>query len=133
MVWNVTRRCNLKCVHCYSHSEDKSYSGELSFEEGKALIDDLRVRFRRDFVLGGRAPDPQDILNLIRYATEKGRRAVVSTNGTLITLPVAENLKEIGLSYVGISLDGLEPVHGRVSGLSGTFARAMEESGTASA
>jgi Fe-coproporphyrin III synthase len=127
VVWNVTRRCNLRCVHCYSHSEDKSYAGELSFEEGKALIDDL-AEFGSPVILfsGGEPLIRKDILDLIRYATEKGRRAVVSTNGTLITAPVAEKLKEIGLSYVGISLDGLEQVHDAFRGFSGTFSRVME-------
>jgi Fe-coproporphyrin III synthase len=127
VVWNVTRRCNLKCVHCYSHSEDKNYSGELSFEEGKALIDDL-AEFGSPVILfsGGEPLIRKDILDLIRYATERGRRAVVSTNGTLITASVAEKLKEIGLSYVGISLDGLEQVHDAFRGFQGTFSRVME-------
>ncbi|HMK36236.1 MAG TPA: 12,18-didecarboxysiroheme deacetylase [Desulfomonilaceae bacterium] len=127
VVWNVTRRCNLRCVHCYSQSEDRNYSGELSFEEGKALIDDL-AEFGSPVVLfsGGEPLIRKDILDLIKYATEKGRRAVVSTNGTLITGPTAEKLKQIGLSYVGISLDGLETVHDSFRGISGSFSRAMQ-------
>jgi MoaA/NifB/PqqE/SkfB family radical SAM enzyme len=62
---------------------------------------------------------------LIRYATQQGRRAVLSTNGTLITSAVAEKLKDIGLSYVGISLDGLQETHDAFRGFSGTFARVM--------
>ena len=126
VVWNVTRRCNLRCVHCYSHSEDRSYDGELSFEEGKALIDDL-TEFGSPVILfsGGEPLIRKDILDLIRYATERGRRAVVSTNGTLITPKLATNLKEIGLSYVGISLDGLKDVHDAFRGFPGTFDRVM--------
>ena len=41
VVWNVTRRCNLKCVHCYSQSEDRDYSGELTYEQGIDLLNDL--------------------------------------------------------------------------------------------
>lgn len=127
VVWNVTRRCNLRCVHCYSQSEDRNYGGELSFAEGKALIDDL-AEFGSPVILfsGGEPLIRPDILDLIRYATEKGLRAVVSTNGTLITEKVAAQLKEIGLSYVGISLDGLEEVHDAFRGFRGTFARAMK-------
>jgi Fe-coproporphyrin III synthase len=127
IVWNVTRRCNLRCVHCYSHSEDLTYSGELTFAEGKALIDDL-AEFGSPVILfsGGEPLIRRDILDLIRYATERGRRAVVSTNGTLITRPVAEKLKEIGLSYVGISLDGLKDVHDAFRGFPGTFDRVMD-------
>ncbi len=127
IVWNVTRRCNLKCVHCYSRSEDIGYKGELPFEEGRALIDDL-ARFGSPVILfsGGEPLLRTDILDLIRYAVKTGRRAVVSTNGTLITSSLAERLKKIGLSYVGISVDGLEHVHDSFRGIPGSFARAME-------
>src|SRR3989339_423415 len=86
VVWNVTRRCNLRCVHCYSKSEDRNYGGELSFAQGKALIDDL-AEFGSPVILfsGGEPLIRPDILDLIRYAAGKGLRAVVSTNGTLIT------------------------------------------------
>jgi len=126
VVWNVTRRCNLKCVHCYSGSEDRDYGNELTFEEGKALIDDLAA-FGAPVVLfsGGEPLIRRDILDLIRYAVERGRRAVLSTNGTLITGSLARKLHELGLSYVGISLDGLERVHDEFRGVSGTFARVM--------
>jgi 12,18-didecarboxysiroheme deacetylase len=127
VVWNTTRRCNLKCVHCYSHSEDKTYQGELSFDEGKALIDDLSD-FGSPVILfsGGEPLIRKDILELIRYAVSKGRRAVVSTNGTLIDAGMAVKLKEIGLSYVGISLDGLRETHDSFRGFKGTFDRAMQ-------
>lgn len=126
VVWNVTRRCNLKCVHCYSQSEDLDYQGELSTDEGKALIDDL-AQFGSPVILfsGGEPLIRPDILELIEYAVEKGLRAVVSTNGTLISRPLAENLHEIGLSYVGISLDGLESVHDAFRGVRGTFERVL--------
>ncbi len=126
VVWNVTRRCNLKCVHCYAHADDRAFDGELTFEEGKSLIDDLS-EFGAPVILfsGGEPLIRKDTLDLIRYATERGRRAVVSTNGTLITRDVAEKLHEVGLSYVGISLDGLEDVHDAFRGVRGAFERAM--------
>ncbi|MEW6530737.1 MAG: 12,18-didecarboxysiroheme deacetylase [Thermodesulfobacteriota bacterium] len=126
VVWNVTRRCNLKCVHCYSQSEDLDYQGELSTDEGKALIDDL-AQFGSPVILfsGGEPLIRPDILELIEYAAKKSLRAVVSTNGTLISKPLAEKLHEIGLSYVGISLDGLESVHDAFRGVRGTFSRVL--------
>jgi len=126
VVWNVTRRCNLRCVHCYSQSEDRGYSGELPLDEGKSLIDDL-AGFGAPVILfsGGEPLIRPDILDLITYATQQGRRAVLSTNGTLITPTVAEKLKDIGLSYVGISLDGLQETHDAFRGFPGTFARVM--------
>jgi 12,18-didecarboxysiroheme deacetylase len=134
VVWNVTRRCNLKCVHCYSGSEDRDYEDEMSFEEGKALIDDL-AEFGSPVILfsGGEPLIRRDILDLIRYAAEKERRAVLSTNGTLITEILATRLKELGLSYVGISLDGLEAVHDSFRGVQGTFARVMRAIGNCKA
>jgi Fe-coproporphyrin III synthase len=127
VVWNVTRRCNLKCVHCYSQSEDRNYPDELSFEEGTSLIDDL-AEFGSPVVLfsGGEPLIRRDILALIRQAVSRNMRAVLSTNGTLITGEMAAKLKDIGLSYVGISLDGLQSVHDAFRGVTGTFARVMK-------
>ncbi len=126
VVWNVTRRCNLKCVHCYSHSEDCDYPDELSLNEGISLIDDL-AEFGSPVVLfsGGEPLIRRDILDLIKHAVSRKMRAVFSTNGTLITSAVATKLKKIGLSYVGISLDGLESVHDAFRGIPGTFGRVM--------
>ncbi len=126
VVWNVTRRCNLKCVHCYSHSEDCDYPDELSLTEGISLIDDL-AEFGSPVVLfsGGEPLIRRDILDLIEHAVSRKMRAVLSTNGTLITSAVATKLKKIGLSYVGISLDGLESVHDAFRGIPGTFGRVM--------
>ncbi|MGC8603643.1 MAG: 12,18-didecarboxysiroheme deacetylase [Desulfomonilaceae bacterium] len=126
VVWNVTQRCNLKCVHCYSRSENKKYSNELSTDEGVQLLDDL-ARFGSPVVLfsGGEPLIRPDILTLIRHATVSGMRAVLSTNGTFIDEPMAAKLKDIGLSYVGISLDGLENVHDSFRGAKGTFERVL--------
>src|SRR5512137_257197 len=86
VVWNVGRRCNLRCVHCYSQSHDKQYEGELTHAQGTALLDDL-ADFQVPVVLfsGGEPLIRPDILELIEYAAKKKMRAVVSTNGTLIT------------------------------------------------
>ncbi|MEI7449702.1 MAG: 12,18-didecarboxysiroheme deacetylase [Desulfomonile sp.] len=127
VVWNVTRKCNLRCVHCYSHSEDRNYAGELSYEEGITLIDDL-ARFGSPVILfsGGEPLVRPDVLELIHHAVDRGLRAVLSTNGTLITKMIAKKLKEIGLSYVGISLDGLDDRHDAFRGVQGTFLKVMK-------
>ena len=127
VVWNVTRKCNLRCVHCYSHSEDRNYVGELSYEEGITLIDDL-AQFGSPVILfsGGEPLVRPDVLELIQHAVDRGLRAVLSTNGTLITKMVAKKLKEIGLSYVGISLDGLDDRHDAFRGVQGTFLKVMK-------
>ncbi len=127
VVWNVTRRCNLKCVHCYAHAKDEEFAGELTTAEGKGVLDDL-ARFGSPVVLfsGGEPLVRPDLIELADYAVQKGMRAVISTNGTLITPRVASELKKVGLSYVGISLDGLDEVNDRFRGVKGAFRKAMD-------
>ena len=123
----MTRRCNLKCIHCYSNSADIDYPDELTTDEAKAMIDDLAA-FGSPVLLfsGGEPLMRPDLPELAQYATEKGMRAVISTNGTLITKDIAAKLKKIGLSYVGVSLDGLQKTHDRFRGSKGAFEKAIE-------
>ena len=127
VVWNVTRRCNLKCVHCYAHAKNIPFDNELSTEQGKELINDL-ADFGSPVMLfsGGEPLVRKDLPQLAAYAVEKGMRAVISTNGTLITPEKARILKEIGLSYVGISLDGMREVNDHFRGVNGAFEKALE-------
>jgi 12,18-didecarboxysiroheme deacetylase len=127
VVWNVGQRCNLRCVHCYSHSRDREYKGELSTGEAKIFIDDI-ASFGSPVILfsGGEPLMRPDIFELIEYAKGRGMRAVLSTNGTLITAETASKLKELGLSYVGISLDGLRDTHDRFRCVKGSFDMAMK-------
>ncbi len=127
VVWNVTQRCNLKCIHCYAHAKNTFFDNELTTEQGKRLIDDL-ADFGSPVMLfsGGEPLVRKDLPQLAAYAVEKGMRAVISTNGTLITPETARNLKEIGLSYVGISLDGMEEINDRFRGVNGAFHSALE-------
>jgi 12,18-didecarboxysiroheme deacetylase len=127
VVWNVTRRCNLKCVHCYAHATEEAVSDELTTAEGKALIDDLAA-FGVPVLLfsGGEPLVRKDLPELAEYAVQKGMRAVISTNGTLITPSMAQTLKAIGLSYVGISLDGMESINDEFRGITGAFKSAMK-------
>jgi Fe-coproporphyrin III synthase len=127
VVWNCTRRCNLHCVHCYSHSQNKDYGGEMTTAEGKALIDDLAAYGAPVILFSGGEPTMRpDLLELAHYATSQGMRAVISTNGTLITPELAAQLKEVGLSYVGVSLDGLRETHDKFRGMDGAFDLALE-------
>jgi len=126
VVWNVTRKCNLACVHCYTDSCNRDYPDELSNVEGKALIDDL-AKFKIPALLfsGGEPLIRPDLLDLAAYALSKGLRPVLSTNGTLIDESVARLRKDLGFIYVGISLDGLEGVNDKFRGVAGAFQRAM--------
>jgi 12,18-didecarboxysiroheme deacetylase len=126
VVWNCTRRCNLRCVHCYSKSADQNYPGELTTEQGVALLEDL-ARFGAPVVLfsGGEPLIRPDLFDLAARATKLRMRAVISTNGTLITEAAAERLRAVGLSYVGVSLDGLESIHDRFRSTPGAFQAAL--------
>lgn len=126
VVWNVTRRCNLKCLHCYAQAEAAAAPDELSPAEGLALLDDLK-QFGVPVVLfsGGEPLMRPDLFDLVAYTVAQGMRAVISTNGTLISQEAALRLKDLGLSYVGISLDGTENTHDRFRGKKGAFAAAL--------
>jgi 12,18-didecarboxysiroheme deacetylase len=126
VVWNVTRRCNLRCVHCYAASKDLDYGNELTTEEGKALLSDLSG-FGSPVVLlsGGEPLARKDLADLARFAADRGMRVVISTNGTLITREKAAEFRSIGLSYVGVSLDGTRDVHDRFRGKTGAFDEAI--------
>jgi len=127
VVWNVGRKCNLRCIHCYSASKNIDYSGELTTEEGYALLDDL-AEYGSPVILfsGGEPLMRPDLMELAEYATRKGMRAVISTNGTLITREVACDLKKVGLSYVGVSLDGIGETNDRFRGFQGAFDQALQ-------
>jgi len=126
VVWNTTRACNLNCIHCYAKAVHQSRDRELTTEEGFHLIDDLAT-FGVPVLLfsGGEPLLRSDLPELTEYAVSKGMRAVISTNGTLITEEKAILLKNAGVSYVGISLDGLEKVNDHFRGVKGAFKKAL--------
>jgi 12,18-didecarboxysiroheme deacetylase len=127
VVWNMTKRCNLKCVHCYAHAVGEGpREGELSTEEGKRLLDDL-ASFGVPVVLfsGGEPLLREDLPQLIDYTVKKGMRAVISTNGTLITEEKARIFARLSLSYIGVSLDGIGSVNDSFRCVQGAFDRAI--------
>jgi radical SAM protein with 4Fe4S-binding SPASM domain len=126
VVWNVTRRCNLHCGHCYADSHDRDYPGELSTEEGVRLLEDLAA-FGVPTVLfsGGEPLTRPDVLELATKARELGMRTVLSTNGTRITAAKAEEIAAAGLSYVGISFDGIGALNDKIRGKKGAFDEAL--------
>jgi radical SAM protein with 4Fe4S-binding SPASM domain len=126
VVWSTTRTCNLRCVHCYTDSENKKYGGELSTEEGLKLIDSL-ADFGIPSILfsGGEPLMRHDLFKLIEHAAKRGLRPVISTNGTLIDRDRARDIKNAGIVYVGISLDGMEEVNDHFRGMEGAFRKAM--------
>lgn len=127
VVWNSTQRCNLKCHHCYSHSQNKHYDGELSTQEAVNFIDSL-ADFGVPVLLfsGGEPLMRGDLFELIGHARARGIRAVISTNGTLITDNSATRMQQAGLSYVGVSLDGMSGINDHFRGVTGAFDRALQ-------
>lgn len=126
VVWSVTRSCNLKCMHCYANSENKKYEGELDTREALQLIDDMsEMKVPVILFSGGEPLARPDIFQLAEYAIGKGIRITFSTNGTLIDEAAARRIKELGVGYVGISLDGVGEVHDYFRNRTGAFELAM--------
>lgn len=122
VVWNVTRRCNLSCIHCYAHARAGANEKELNYEQGINMLKDLSD-YGVPVVLfsGGEPMMREEVIKWAGYAVDRGMRAVISTNGTMISKKIARELKNIGISYVGVSLDGLEEVNDRFRGHRGAF------------
>ena len=127
VILNITHKCNLRCVHCYAGADEHAGDGELTAAQWRRVIDDL-ASFGCPVVLfsGGEPLLQPDIIDLARHAVQSGMRAVISSNGTLISPGMAEKLRSIGLSYIGISLDGNRAVHDDFRGSTGAFDRALK-------
>ena len=122
--WNLTDHCNLSCAHCYNRSGPGCKTGgELSTEEALRLIDDLaEMQIPLILFTGGEPLMREDIWVLARHAEKKGIKMALSTNGTLISTEVARRIKEVGIEYAGISLDGAQAgTHDRFRNLPGAF------------
>lgn len=120
--WNTTNQCNLYCEHCYRDAGAK-LDEELNTEEARQLIGEIKKAGFQIMIFSGGEPIMRpDIYELIAYARQQGLRAVLGSNGTLITPPVARQLKEAGIMAAGISLDSLdEQKHDRLRGLENAF------------
>jgi radical SAM protein with 4Fe4S-binding SPASM domain len=126
VVWNITRACNLRCVHCYNDSGPDKPCHEIPTDKAKAVIDDLAAFGVPSILFSGGEPLMRpDLFELIEYAVGKGLRTVISTNGTLIAADQAREIQRLGVSYVGISLDGIGPINDKFRGVSGAFERAV--------
>jgi heme d1 biosynthesis radical SAM protein NirJ len=127
VIWNLTRRCNLECVHCYSSSKERHYSGELTTKQALDTLDGLAQAHCGTIVFSGGEPlYREDIHTLARRAVELGLPLTLSTNGTLIDDKTADLLVESGFTYIGVSLDGMEETHDRFRGMKGAFRQAVD-------
>ncbi|HXI50658.1 MAG TPA: radical SAM protein [Candidatus Saccharimonadales bacterium] len=127
VVWNITRRCNLRCIHCYSDSDAREYPGELTWEQCRGVVDDLAQFGVPGVLLSGGEPliHPR-FFDLAGYARSKGLRLTLSTNGTLIDRAAAQRLQGLDFAYVGISLDGIGATHDYFRGRQGAFEKTVE-------
>lgn len=112
VIWNLIRRCNLTCKHCYSTSADIDFEGELDTREVLDVMDDLKSFRVPVLILSGGEPLMRpDIFDVSRRAKEMGFYVGLSSNGTLITPDNIQQIADINYNYVGISLDGMEKTH----------------------
>lgn len=126
VVWNVTHKCNLRCLHCYAGSEDRVSSDELNTAEAMDFIDQL-AEFKVPVILfsGGEPLLRDDFFELASYAGKQGLRTTISTNGTLVTPDVAKQIKQLNIGYVGISIDGIGANNDAFRGRVGAFENAL--------
>jgi heme d1 biosynthesis radical SAM protein NirJ len=126
VIWNLVRRCNLTCKHCYATSADKDFAGELSTAEVYTVLDDLKGFKVPVLILSGGEPLLRpDIFDISQRAKAMGFYVGLSTNGTLIDENNIAAIAAAGYNYVGISLDGIETTHDRFRRLDGAFARSL--------
>ena len=126
VIWNLIRRCNLTCKHCYALSADHDYAGELSLQEVYTVMDDLKAFGVPALILSGGEPLLRpDLFEIAARARDLGFYTGLSTNGTLIDAPMAARIAGAGFDYVGISLDGLRPTHDKFRRLDGAFDRSL--------
>ena len=126
VIWNLIRRCNLTCKHCYSISADTDFAGELSGEEVFRVMDDLKAFRVPVLILSGGEPLLRpDIFDISRRAKAMGFYVGLSTNGTLIDENNIDAIADIGYDYVGVSLDGISDTHDRFRRKAGAFDASM--------
>lgn len=121
--WNITRRCNLKCLHCYINAVTDSFADDLTEEEALNVIDQMKeLKVPLVIMSGGEPLIRKDFFEISEYASSNGLKLALSTNGTLITPSVASKLHDVGFIYIGISLDSpLEEWHDTFRGVKGAY------------
>ena len=123
----LTYECNLKCKHCYTDAKERPSLDELSTSEALQLLDELKLMGARLLILDGGEPlCRDDFFDIATYASKKGLRVVVGSNGTLIDSKAASKMLEAGIQAVAISIDGAKPeTHDSFRGEEGSFVKAM--------
>ncbi len=128
VAWELTRNCNLNCIHCRAKATLGPHEGELTTEECKKIIDDISSFASPTVILTGGEPlMREDLFEIIRYGNEKGLKLVIAVNGTLLDREKALKLKELGIKRVSMSVDGKDSrSHDSFRGVQGSFDAAVE-------
>ena len=125
--WELTKGCNLRCIHCRASATELSSPNDLSTQAARDIIDQIAAVSTPILVLSGGEPlFRSDIFQLARYGTDKGLRVALATNGTLVTKQVAQKIVDSGVQRVAISLDGSDAAtHDTFRGIPGAFDAAI--------
>jgi heme b synthase len=128
VAWEVTRSCNLSCVHCRASAERGPYSGELSRDECFAFLDNLATFSKPVIILTGGEPLlREDIFDIARHGTDHGFRMVMAVNGTLLTKDICKEMIDSGIQRISISLDGANAEsHDKFRAVEGAFEGALQ-------
>ena len=127
VAWEVTRQCNLSCLHCRASAALGPYDDELTTDEGRKLLDQIREVGQPVIILTGGEPLRPDIFELARYGHELGLRMVMAVNGTLLDPATAAKLKTAGIQRISISLDGATAEgHDHFRQMPGAFAGVLQ-------
>lgn len=126
VIWNMTRRCNLKCRHCYTVSADIDFPGELTHEQAMANVKDMEMFGIYALILSGGEPlNRFDFFDIAKASRPFTRMLALSTNGTKIHGENADRIEEIGFDYVGISIDGIGRTNDWFRGVEGAYDNAV--------
>ncbi|MDU8927193.1 heme d1 biosynthesis radical SAM protein NirJ [Alisedimentitalea sp. MJ-SS2] len=126
IIWNLTRRCNLKCRHCYTVSADVDFPGELNQQQAMATLEDIGQYKAPALILSGGEPlDSPYLFPLAERARQLVRVLALSTNGTKIHGEMADRVADIGFDYVGISIDGIGETNDWFRGVDGAYNNAL--------
>ena len=125
--WEVTKGCNLRCIHCRATATELSSPSDLPTAKALDIIDQIAAHSNPILVLSGGEPlYRSDIFQLAKYANDKGLRVALATNGTLVTKEVARMIVDSGVKRVSISLDGADALtHDSFRGIPGAFEAAL--------
>ncbi len=127
VIWNLVRRCNLACKHCYSISADVDFPGELSTRQVFSVMQDLKAFHVPVLILSGGEPLLRpDIFTISKQAKSLGFYVALSTNGTLIDEHNIDQIAEVGYDYLGISIDGMRETHDRFRRKEGAFDASLQ-------